>query len=1479
MLNKLKAFASRAVKTVSRRRRNWMQRPVASIANQVGRVTPVRAVVACVHPIDLVESPSIADHRVPSPLGGERVRVRGERFTHRWMQRHVASASPRLRVRLAFLFWLAWVTGNPLLQANPAGGAVGQGSASFNTSGSTFTINQSSANAYINWNSFNIGAGETTTFNQPSATSVTWNHINDANPSQILGNVNANGYIILQNQNGFAVGGSAVINTHGLVMTTSATPAPNLDNGGAWTFSAPAPTAKIINLGQINLTGGGSGYLIASDIENNGTISAPGGTIGLYAGQKVLLSTTPDGHGLSAEITLPQGSVDNEGKLIVDAGTILAQAKTVNQNGLVRANSIQNINGVIELVASDSVNLGANSTISAEGGSSGVSAGGSITIKSDNTFSDQAGSIINIAGGSQGGNGGQVGISAVSLGSIQTTIGGHAATGFTGGKLAIDPSDLNLTSVFVASLTPSLSSGLYQINLQANDDITLSTVWTLTDPGASALLTLIAGNSIILNAGSGINAGNNWSVNLTAGPKNLTAAPASGTDGVYLNGSAYVQTRNGDINVWAANEVLIDTSSQAGNNGIRTLNGGSINVTAQFGDVNTGANIQGYSYVRTAPYYSVSPTLGGVSTAAGGDVTITAGGDVTSYLPSGTADAGTGAFGSEPGNVTISAGGNVYGHYILGNGIGTVTAGGDVGGSSGADAFALSLMDGSWNVNAPNGNIYLQEVRNPNGVFNSVAGLGINNPAGEHLFNYGAADSVDLNAGIGVYLTDLNLPRPKGDVPVLYPPILEISAGSGGVTLEGNVTLFPSADQNLTITTTEGGSLTSQNNGSGTIPELLMSDSAQSRWTSLDSFSDQDHGPLSAEPNELNPVVLDISGNMENLTLITTKETQITVGGDMIGCGFSGQNLSASDTTFIKVGGEIYNQSAYAFIYGVAPSSVPVSDLPTAVGSSWDNIFVLALNPDEIPNPSSSVLTGVPPAQWAADIIQAAGLFSPTYKNGLWVFTDQGFTYNPATGRLGYGGPMAQNLLSDLTQTITVLHLVDGQPVIDPKTGLFETDTVNWIPSSQIQALFTASQVDPSPQSGQLGYRIGGPGDFDLAAGSISLGNTFGILSVGASDPQGGFSRYNNLASITPLGATLNVTVSGDLNMLTSTIATLGGGDVNVTSTGGSMDLGSEEVFNQTRQVGFGVYTAGPGNVNVTALGDVDIDGSRIAAYDGGNITVESLDGNVDVGTGGATQSGVYFSYVNPITGQGDYYPEFTYGSGIVAYTLVPGTVLLPGPPESVGIATVPGNITVETPRGDITASLGGILQEALDGNVSTGPTINLVAGTFPSGNSQGYTGNIDVGQSGVIGSSVNATANGNISGLFISRGNSDITAAQNFSGTVFATGTASVSGGGTVSGTIVGVTGASVSGASIGADVLSQNASVNGGAAQATLGSSATASSTAQSAANATSNENNQQTTTSTTTDDDEKNKKKLPILQRMKRVTVLLGLAATAR
>jgi hypothetical protein len=192
---------------------------------------------------------------------------------------------------------------------------------------------------------------------------------------------------------------------------------------------------------------------------------------------------------------------------------------------------------------------------------------------------------------------------------------------------------------------------------------------------------------------------------------------------------------------------------------------------------------------------------------------------------------------------------------------------------------------------------------------------------------------------------------------------------------------------------------------------------------------------------------------------------------------------------------------------------------------------------------------------------------------------------------------------------------------------------------------------------------------------------------------------------------------------------------------------------------------------------------------------------------------------------------------------------------------------------------LGGITQEALDGNTAAGPIITLIAGTAPSGTvgspdySPGFAGNIDLGQSGVIGGTVDLTANGNITGLVISRQNSTIAAAQNFNGSVLSAGLATVSGGNSVVGVIVGVGGANVSGASVSADVLGQNVSVNGGASQSTLGSSASATSASQSAANQSETQAKEQLASNDDgSDDDKKNKKLHPVLQRVKRVTVIL-------
>src|SRR5262249_30172606 len=155
---------------------------------------------------------------------------------------------------------------------------------------------------------------------------------------------------------------------------------------------------SVINYGQISAGPGGSAFLIAKRVENHGTISAPEGNIGLYAGKDVLISERPDGRGLSARVRLPEGSVDNTGKLIADACTIAMQAQVVNQGGIVQANSVRERNGVIELFASEEVNLAAGSSIQAKGDDHGVSAGGQVVIKSDGSFKDNSASSISVAG-------------------------------------------------------------------------------------------------------------------------------------------------------------------------------------------------------------------------------------------------------------------------------------------------------------------------------------------------------------------------------------------------------------------------------------------------------------------------------------------------------------------------------------------------------------------------------------------------------------------------------------------------------------------------------------------------------------------------------------------------------------------------------------------------------------------------------------------------------------------------------------------------------------------------------------------------------------------------------------------------------------------------------------------------------------------------------------------------------------------------
>ena len=408
--------------------------------------------------------------------------------------------------------------------ANPTGMTVQSGSATPPTSsGSKLMVTTSSQFAVLNWQQFNIDAGETTIFNQPSVNSVVVNRINDQNPSQISGSLQANGMVVLLNSSGFYFGPNSSVSAAGLVVST-ANCTPPQNSGGSWEFNGPPPLKSIVNYGQINIGQGGSAFLIADNVENYGTISAPGGSIGLAAGQTVLLSERPDGRGMSMAVTLPQGSVDNEGKLIADGGTLAMNARVVNQNGFIQANSVQNQHGIIELVASDQLTLGANSQITANGDDSPAgSAGGQIMLQTAQNFSDDSASQVQARGGVNGGAGGRILIYAASANS-QLDVSAQAA-GSADGSIYYYPrvDDLTLTA---SSLAPF--SGFLNILFQANNDITLAPGATLDLGIGSGQLTLEAGGDITFGNGSKITDANNWSATLAAGYNFASQAVQSG---------------------------------------------------------------------------------------------------------------------------------------------------------------------------------------------------------------------------------------------------------------------------------------------------------------------------------------------------------------------------------------------------------------------------------------------------------------------------------------------------------------------------------------------------------------------------------------------------------------------------------------------------------------------------------------------------------------------------------------------------------------------------------------------------------------------------------------------------------------------------------------------------------------------------------------------------------------------------------------
>lgn len=255
-------------------------------------------------------------------------------------------------------------------QTLPSGLQVISGQAQVATQGSAMTVTNTSG-AILNWNTFNIGAGASVRFDQPGSSSQVLNRVVGNDPSAILGRLSSNGRVWLLNPNGVLFGENARVDVSGLVASTLRL---NDDDwrAGRWSFSAdPARRGEVSNRGELRSAFGGQVALIGSSVRNDGLIEAPGGQVVLAAGAQVELVDTGVPN-LAVRVRSPEGTATNLGQIIAPGGRIDVHAAAVNQNGIVRADSLaQGPGGEIVIRASSGLDVGPSATVSADGSTSG----------------------------------------------------------------------------------------------------------------------------------------------------------------------------------------------------------------------------------------------------------------------------------------------------------------------------------------------------------------------------------------------------------------------------------------------------------------------------------------------------------------------------------------------------------------------------------------------------------------------------------------------------------------------------------------------------------------------------------------------------------------------------------------------------------------------------------------------------------------------------------------------------------------------------------------------------------------------------------------------------------------------------------------------------------------------------------------------------------------------------------------------------
>ena len=1068
---------------------------------------------------------------------------------------------------------LALLAATPgLVVASPQGGDVVAGAAVISTPTPQGTvIDQSSAKAIINWQSFSIGADEFVQFKQPDSSSVSLNRVVGVDPSIILGNLSSNGQVFLVNPNGVLFGAGATLDVGGLVASTSSINDDDFLNGNyIFTSAANATGNSVVNAGVIQARESGYVVLIGERVENSGSIETKFGQIALLAGGEVTLDIGGDGllsYSIDSAAATELAGVENTGSLIADGGRVILAGKVsdalvataVNNSGLIQANGIEERNGEIYLTGSGDVyNSG---TISASGETGGtivihgtrvaqqgevhadgsVGDGGDISITADEVIALTNGSVttanagtdgnggdviaytegsallrdgalINAKGGSESGDGGFVEVSGIEHVEINGFVDASATNG-EAGTFLIDPTNINIVSADDAMIVDLTDPGmgdprLFENDGNTNNEILDTTIEMLLDGGTSVTL-----QTADTGAGDGGDAGN-----ITVDAQIDKAAGGAAT-----------------LTLQADNDIILNQD-----------------------------------------IVSTVGTLG-VVLEADGDVTFNAGADITTNggNVSITADADGGAS-----NETIT----MASDSVINAGSGTIAlnADGDI---------ALGQLTTSNTVNVITGN---GAITDANGTTNNITGSAVtltaDNGIGEKNAAVDALETAATSLDVSTTGTsDINIDQTGGV------DLAGIDAADGSISISASGAVTTSADTiaidgDVSITTSSDGNITLSN-------DVIATTSANGDDVSLTITAG---GTGTLTQNAMTSITVDADGDDANATL--------NLAGGTIALNGS-STVETEDTT----GGAI-EEALLSITAGAGGLTTSGSLLANVVDDGDASITITSGGSSTIGN---TVTTNVVDD---GDVTISIDSTTTTTINAA-VLAETGGASSSGDASVILDGDTAV----DINNTVTAYADDDGNTSV--AIGGTGTMSIDATVASTVDGNGNASIDIGSVGTEVTSVTIGASGSLALTEGSAGDSDAVSIYAAGAINTPGGSLNANDGitlsgGSISVAGLTAStgtVSVSADTDNII--VGAVDADDISINNTGatnGDITAGQLDADSG----GITVNAAGAlstGANTITATGAIDLDGASVVTGNldssGSTVDVDASTTSVAVGT------------------------------------------------------------------------------------------------------------------------------------------------------------------------------------------------------------------------------------------------------------------------